>query len=302
MNLSSHRQWLIVRQGAVGDTILLSPVIQVIRHNEPDAWIEVMGIRERVELLTGEGMADAASSSERPGMEALYAEDADIPAPLVEYFQRFDVILFYTGGSIERLTSRIPSRPGAALRVYPALPSPQEGRHCVEHYLGILQGLVEWDTVPIPRIPLVPAELHEAETFLQSRGIDPVREFVLALHPGAGSVSKQAPSELFAQYAAFFHRGTQTACPIVCGPADERAVSRLQPLLPRGLKTVVLRKLPLRKLAAVLRLSHLTIGNDSGITHLAASVGCPTLAVFTQSDPAVWSPRGNHVRAVVYGF
>lgn len=301
-NLSSPRQWLIVRQGAVGDTILLSSVIQVIRQNEPDAWIEAMGVLERVELLTGEGMADAASSSERPGMETLYAEDADIPASLIEYFQRFDTILFYTGGSVERLARRIPIRPGAVLRVYPALPSPQEGRHCVEHYLGILHGLAAWDTVPIPRITLGSEELQEAETFLRSRGIDRTREFVLVLHPGASSVSKQAPADLFAQFAALLHRGIQTVCPIICGPADKRAVSTLQPLLPSGMKTTVLSEMPLRKLAAILHLSHLTIGNDSGIAHLAAAVDCPTLAVFTQSDPAVWSPMGSHVKTVVYGF
>ena len=39
------------------------------------------------------------------------------------------------------------------------------------------------------------------------------------------------------------------------------------------------------------------IGNDSGPGHLAAAVGTPTIAVFTHaSDPAVWAPRGEHVR------
>lgn len=40
----------------------------------------------------------------------------------------------------------------------------------------------------------------------------------------------------------------------------------------------------------------LYIGNDSGITHLAAACGVPTLAIFTgASDPAVWAPRGRRV-------
>ena len=40
------------------------------------------------------------------------------------------------------------------------------------------------------------------------------------------------------------------------------------------------------------------IGNDSGITHLAAAVGTPTVAVFGPTDPAVWGPRGPRVRIV----
>ena len=37
------------------------------------------------------------------------------------------------------------------------------------------------------------------------------------------------------------------------------------------------------------------IGNDSGITHLAAAVGIPTIALFGPTDPAVWAPRGKKV-------
>jgi ADP-heptose:LPS heptosyltransferase len=38
--------------------------------------------------------------------------------------------------------------------------------------------------------------------------------------------------------------------------------------------------------------ARLYIGNDSGITHLAAAVGVPTLALFGPTDPRVWAPRG----------
>ena len=40
------------------------------------------------------------------------------------------------------------------------------------------------------------------------------------------------------------------------------------------------------------------IGNDSGITHLAAAVGVPTIALFGPTDPAIWGPRGRTVRII----
>jgi ADP-heptose:LPS heptosyltransferase len=51
----------------------------------------------------------------------------------------------------------------------------------------------------------------------------------------------------------------------------------------------------LYELACWLAHADLFIGNDSGITHLAAAVGIPVIALFGPTDPAVWSPRGERV-------
>lgn len=37
------------------------------------------------------------------------------------------------------------------------------------------------------------------------------------------------------------------------------------------------------------------IGNDSGITHLAAAVGAPVIVIFVSTDPRIWAPRGDRV-------
>ena len=74
------------------------------------------------------------------------------------------------------------------------------------------------------------------------------------------------------------------------GPAD-RAVMQdlLDHLSPRP---ILLRDLPLRLLAGVLTLADLFVGHDSGVTHLAALLGVPTVALFGPTDPARWAPRG----------
>lgn len=48
----------------------------------------------------------------------------------------------------------------------------------------------------------------------------------------------------------------------------------------------------LYELACWLSTARLFIGNDSGISHLAAAVGTPVVAIFLSSDPQVWAPRG----------
>jgi heptosyltransferase-3 len=51
----------------------------------------------------------------------------------------------------------------------------------------------------------------------------------------------------------------------------------------------------LYQLACWLASAKLYVGNDSGITHLAAAVGTPVVALFGPTDPGIWAPRGAQV-------
>jgi len=54
----------------------------------------------------------------------------------------------------------------------------------------------------------------------------------------------------------------------------------------------------LYELACWISTARLYIGNDSGISHLAAAVGTPVIAIFVATDPSIWAPRGGHVRVL----
>jgi ADP-heptose:LPS heptosyltransferase len=58
------------------------------------------------------------------------------------------------------------------------------------------------------------------------------------------------------------------------------------------------RNLSLLELLSEIARARLFIGNDSGITHLAAYIGCPTIALFGPTDPRVWGPIGRRVRVI----
>jgi ADP-heptose:LPS heptosyltransferase len=62
------------------------------------------------------------------------------------------------------------------------------------------------------------------------------------------------------------------------------------PLLAKGFS--------LPELASLMEGCRFFIGNDSGITHMAAALGVPTVALFGPTDPKVWAPRGEHVTVV----
>jgi hypothetical protein len=110
----------------------------------------------------------------------------------------------------------------------------------------------------------------------------------LALHPGSGSPAKNWPFDRFAETARRLSPGRPWL--LVLGPAEDDVTT------PPGAR--VARGLPLRTLGAVLARAGLFLGNDSGVTHLAAACGTRTLALFGPTDPAQWAPVGPAVRTL----
>jgi heptosyltransferase-3 len=83
---------------------------------------------------------------------------------------------------------------------------------------------------------------------------------------------------------------------VVLGPADEQSVVGIReqgiPELP------ILRPASVTILAGILAQAQGFIGHDSGVTHLAALLGVPTVAMFGPTDEQRWAPRGPHVTVV----
>jgi ADP-heptose:LPS heptosyltransferase len=118
-------------------------------------------------------------------------------------------------------------------------------------------------------------------------------EGCLVLHPGSGSSEKNWPSEGFATLARTLGRGRPVL--VIEGPADAAACAPV--LKTKGARQV--RGIPLRILGALLATSSLYVGNDSGVSHLAAAFGAPVLALFGPTNPEVWAPEGPRVRTLV---
>ncbi len=112
----------------------------------------------------------------------------------------------------------------------------------------------------------------------------------LAVHPGSGSPCKNWPAERFRAFAEAYARGARWL--LVLGPAEDASVWDSI----HG--AVISRELPLRVLGALLARAGLFLGNDSGVSHLAAACGTPTLALFGPTDPSLWSPVGRLVRCL----
>ena len=124
---------------------------------------------------------------------------------------------------------------------------------------------------------------------------------IVVLAPTANWQPKIWPATRFAQTFATL---AETRLPgalavVLAGPgAAERAMA--EPLLvelPEALDLVGV--LTLTEVMALLQRASLFIGNDSGLMHLAAAAGAPTIGLFGPTDAATYAPAGRWSRAVV---
>jgi len=126
-------------------------------------------------------------------------------------------------------------------------------------------------------------------------GPPPRRDGPAVVHPGSGSARKRWPLEGFLALAGELSR---RGCPgrMVVGEAEAAAeiAGRLAATrLPSGWELWT--SPPLARLAEALERAPLYVGNDSGVTHLAAACGAPSLALFRSEFVSAWAPYGRTI-------
>lgn len=254
---------LVVHVGGIGDFLLAGPAIRQLALDGP---VELLGRRERLQLAVAGGIAAAAHDMDAVGFDSVFSCSAPSPL-LLDFLSGFDraVVWMRAAQDVGRVFGEcIPD-----VRLFPGLPPDDWTAHASDYYTGCIGGGAA-----------MPARFR----FNPRPGCDVV------IHPGSGGKRKNWPLDNFQCVAAALERQGRhvTWC---TGPAEEA-----MPLPARGARLTPER---LVSLAETLAAARLYIGNDSGITHLAAAAGCPAVAVFGPTDPAVWAPLGPHVRVAM---
>jgi len=187
----------------------------------------------------------------------------DPPPRLLDDLRRFDSIVSWYGANRPEFRDLV-QRLSLPFTFFPALPPADSEIHAADFYLDQVRSIVTCASDGIPRIRC-PAP----------------RENFAVIHPFSGSAKKNWPLEKFRALA----RQLERVMPVHwCSGEDDPPLAN------------AVRIADLYALACWLARARLYIGNDSGITHLAAAAGTPVLAIFGPTNPEVWAPRGPNVR------
>jgi heptosyltransferase-3 len=192
------------------------------------------------------------------GLDLVGIPDREPPAGLLEYLAGFDEIVSWYGTANPDFRAAVAGLP---FRFLAAQPDERAGIHAADFLLAQAGGAGP----AVPRIdcPRTPGEFA-------------------VIHPFSGSARKNWPLERYRELAGQLVARVPVAW--CTGSEDELAGA--------------VRFDDLYELGCWLAGARLYVGNDSGITHLAAAVGTPVVALFGPSDPAIWAPRGPRVRVV----
>ncbi|HEX8653433.1 MAG TPA: lipopolysaccharide heptosyltransferase II [Pyrinomonadaceae bacterium] len=285
---------LVVRLRSIGDTVLATPSLHALRRMLPHARIDVLLESWVAPVLAGFQEVDNIITVER-GSTASRARVARLLRAT-----RYDVAYNLHGGSTAALLMRAS---GARHRVgyfnynYSSLhnhlaPSPlelwgQERTHSVEQQLALLG----WTGVPVSDRPRTRLMLtREAEKSVAARlvsiGLDQTKPFAL-LHPAAAFESKRWGVYNFARVAEDLRaRGLSV---VAIAASDESSLA--DELIKNSSAHIdAFVDLSLPEVTALAARARLFVGNDSGIAHIAAAVGAPSVIIFGSSNVAHWRP------------
>lgn len=288
----SQRTIVVIHPGGLGDVLLSIGAMAVIRSAFPQHKMILLAGSEVGHLLGECGMIDQFLPIESSQLSALFSVRVQISDLEQDLFRRCDLVVGWLSdhdGSIRlRLQEfRIP-------RVILRSPASAEGSHQSERFLQTLQGEFPVGARALLRLHLPERVLQSGTDALRAIGIDQAAPLIVC-HPGSGSRHKCVSAD---RWGTLIRRclARQLTPLVVLGPADDQAGEAIQerdiPELP------ILRPSSITMLAAILAQAQGYIGHDSGVTHLAALLGVPTVAMFGPTDERRWAPRGAHVTVV----
>ena len=292
---------LVVHQGALGDFILALPALETLRKAFPHAKSVIMGYPRILELVEKRYYAEEILSIDQKGMATFFVQDGSLDFNLSQYFKAFDLVVVFGKDGEGTVIGNL--RRVSQSRILPinSFPPWDEKVHLTDHLLKQFTRYGFPASESNPRLHLKESDREGARDFWERKGVTPEeRSRAIILHPGSGSKKKVWPLDRFLNLAHTLQEHFRSKILIVLGPAEGAEVQKAF----HGGKPnpfILAKGLTLLQLASVMEGCWFFIGNDSGISHMAAALGLPTIVIFGPTDQRVWSPRGEKTLVVRRG-
>jgi ADP-heptose:LPS heptosyltransferase len=281
---------LVIIPGALGDVINTVPALKALRSHYPGARIQAAGSMEWMEVILAAGLADEIHDMEIPGFHSLFTETSPQDERIKNFLDQFELIISWLRdreGIMERNLALMGKRTVFFREKFPSPPGSLPASILLSQPvrdLGI-HDLPAWPELDLSNSCLkrIPHTTGDERAYM-------------VVHPGSGSRSKCWPAERFAEVAERIAHEFNLKVLLLQGPADQDSSGMFQQK--SRYQHSLIKDLPIMDVACLLKSASLYIGNDSGISHMAAALRVPSLLIFGPTDPGVWGPRQPWSRTV----
>ena len=298
-NLPHQARILVIRLRSIGDIVLLTPALQLLKEWRPDLRVSVVVEAGFRPLL--EGNPDVEELLD-PGEGKGWRKAASRFRAVREIRRReFSLCVNLHGGPTSAFLTRSSGAQWKAgfhhyraLGVYNLIiPDArtilgQPTLHTAEHQASAFFWLgLSRQAVPPARLLVGP----HCQTWWKAErgrlGISGEQEYAV-IHPAALYATKRWAPEKFAQVGAALEHDAAIAPVYSCGPNESTVLDAVERAAGAPIRR--LEGAGLGEFAAALSGARLFVGNDSGPAHMAAALGRPTVVIFGSSSSLIWGP------------
>ena len=297
---------LIIQPGAIGDCILTLPLAAFMKEKLGLGGVDILGHAEYIEFLPGRSCIDRIISIDSLELHRLFADKRDFDVadrdPLISTFSGYAWIATFLGepnSDFEHNLIYTANCSGSTEVMTLALKTPKDfAGHVTDFYTQQCIAQAGLSTTPDQAqcadclIQATHADMARGKELLREAGLAPDRRPVV-IQPGSGGLKKCWHLDNFLAVAdELKSKGSDVL--FLLGPAE---LDRFSKDVAKKISSVApcIAELPLANVLGLLNCTEAFIGNDSGITHLAAGLGIRTFALFGPTDPSLYGPVGPNV-------
>jgi len=284
----------VFHQGALGDFILVCPVFEALARLTASRRILLWTRRQHAELVSSEPFFGGFFPHDDPSILPFFDDELWKNAPIPDPCLDSDLVIFLGGRSLKAVSDRLRERLCALGKMCVWSPSfPENDKIGMPVPVFIAKNLSRELSYSIAIKPYNIAISGEA--LYKARELLGYAESPVFIHPGSGGIKKIWPLSRWIGLVEWL-RVTFPDIPVVVvtGLADEPVESFVRWAVEHH-GVIRLHNISLPILAAALSLGRIYIGNDSGISHLAAASDVPVIVIFGPTNPDIWAPWNKNV-------
>jgi len=280
---TSVKRVLVIFPGALGDFVCVLPAIEALAVRHRGCAIELMARAELARLAVGRTAVARGHSIDAPHVSAMFSESDSANDSAREFFAGYERIYSFFASNDANFRMRLGAASGGEVSFPPFRPI-DDGSHQPHVAAAYLRSIGELDAPLLhPQIEPNREDLRAAADALAKVRCN--LSTLIAIFAGSGSPAKNWPLDKFATLARILSERSSVV--FILGPAESAMEKTL-----RGYELPVLIDSDLGTVAGIARLATGFVGNDSGVSHLAAGAGAPGVVIFGASDPIRWRPLG----------